>query len=387
MKVYRALAYVIAAEVIVQASAIAFAMFGLGHWIDQGGVADKAALEDGDVSFLGLAGFSLHWVNGMLVIPLLALAFLVCSVFVRSMPGAVRWALVVLGLVIVQVTLGLAAHEVVALGPLHGLNAFALLGCAVYAGRRVGSSVRPGASTAQPDLRGQYGPDARTAWTPSTPSAPSTPATPVTPSGGAGSELMSVGDPSPPKGSAVGQTLARVPAATHAAVLRLRALRGWRRVAAITAGAVLAVASIAGVAVAAFHPGSGTDEADRLRSLERAELRALVTGDGAAMRRVLDPHVTLITPDGAQLSRDDYIAAVSGGDIDFRVFEPVSELVVRQDHDDAVVTFESNIDAIAGGQHYAHRAWHTEVFHKTDGAWRLVWAQTTAVGGFPPAAR
>jgi hypothetical protein len=136
MKFYRVAAYVIAAEVIVQAAAIAFAVFGLDHWIDDGGVADKAAFDGNDLSFTGLVGFGIHGVNGTLIIPLLALGFLLLSFFTRSVPGGVRWAAIVLGLVAVQVFLGLASHSVVGLGPLHGINAFALFTAALHAGRR-----------------------------------------------------------------------------------------------------------------------------------------------------------------------------------------------------------------------------------------------------------
>ncbi len=42
---YRVLAYLMALEVLVQAGAIAYALFGLGAWIQSGGVLDKAAME------------------------------------------------------------------------------------------------------------------------------------------------------------------------------------------------------------------------------------------------------------------------------------------------------------------------------------------------------
>jgi hypothetical protein len=37
---YRVLAYLVALEVAVQAAAIAFAVFGLGLWIEDGGTLD-----------------------------------------------------------------------------------------------------------------------------------------------------------------------------------------------------------------------------------------------------------------------------------------------------------------------------------------------------------
>ena len=42
---YRVLAYLLAVEVMVQAAAIAYAIFGLGKYIDDGAVVDKATQE------------------------------------------------------------------------------------------------------------------------------------------------------------------------------------------------------------------------------------------------------------------------------------------------------------------------------------------------------
>ena len=60
--VYRVLAYLIAGEVVVQAGAIAFAFFGLGAWIDGGGVLDKAAMESDRA--LTSRGSSASWSMG-----------------------------------------------------------------------------------------------------------------------------------------------------------------------------------------------------------------------------------------------------------------------------------------------------------------------------------
>src|SRR3712207_4157204 len=77
--VYRVLAFVIAAEIAVQAAAMAFAVAGLGIWVDEGGTYDAAVLEDGNLPFTGVTGFMIHTVNGATVIPVLALALLVVS--------------------------------------------------------------------------------------------------------------------------------------------------------------------------------------------------------------------------------------------------------------------------------------------------------------------
>jgi uncharacterized sodium:solute symporter family permease YidK len=133
---YRVLAFIIALEVVVQAAMMAFAAAGLFIWIDKdGGVLDKATLE-AEPDFTGAVGFMIHGINGMMIIPLIALIFLIVSFFAK-IPGGVKWAATVFGLVVLQVLLGVFGHESPYLGLLHGVNALAVLGTAINAGKRV----------------------------------------------------------------------------------------------------------------------------------------------------------------------------------------------------------------------------------------------------------
>lgn len=134
--VYRVLAYLIALEVAVQAAAVAFAFFGLGKWIEAGNTLEWADIEGQDLSFTGSVGFMIHGLNGTMVIPAIALIFLIFSFFAK-VPGGAKWAAFVLLAVVVQVALGVFSHETPELGPLHGLNAFILFSLAVMAGMRV----------------------------------------------------------------------------------------------------------------------------------------------------------------------------------------------------------------------------------------------------------
>ena len=140
-KAYRILAYLIAAEVVIQAAVITLASFGFSKWIDNGGVADLASFTSGNLSFFGAIGYELHGTNGALYIPILSVAFLVVSFIARSISGGLTWAAIVFGLVALQVFLGFASHSFAVLGPLHGVNAFALFVCALHAGRRVNAHV------------------------------------------------------------------------------------------------------------------------------------------------------------------------------------------------------------------------------------------------------
>ncbi|WP_205323773.1 hypothetical protein [Glycomyces sp. YM15] len=133
--VYRVLAYVIAAEVALQAAFTAYAVAGLAIWVEDGGVLDAAVMESEDPPFDEAVGFMLHGINGMMVVPALALILLIISFFAK-VKGGVLLAVLVLAWVIVQVLLGIFGHEAAILGLLHGLVAFAVYGTAFMAGYR-----------------------------------------------------------------------------------------------------------------------------------------------------------------------------------------------------------------------------------------------------------
>jgi hypothetical protein len=134
---YRVLAGLVALCVVLQASFIAGGWFGAIKEMDDGAVFDKDS--EGNI------GHGLHAIFGMYVIPLLAIAS-----FFAKVPGGVRWALYVFGLVVLQFMLAFVAFSVPVIGALHGINAIVLLGVAGYASRRVGRPAAARASTEAP---------------------------------------------------------------------------------------------------------------------------------------------------------------------------------------------------------------------------------------------
>lgn len=134
--VYRVLAYLIALGVALQAAAIALGFFGLASWVEGGGVLDKAFIESGTSHFTADGAFEFHGTVGVMVIPILGLLLLISSFFVK-VQGAIKWALIVFGSIVLQVVLGLFAHSIYWLGALHGLFAFAVLAFATVAASRI----------------------------------------------------------------------------------------------------------------------------------------------------------------------------------------------------------------------------------------------------------
>ena len=145
---YRVLAYLVALEVVVQAAMMVFAVAGLSIFIDEGGSIDKAAFESDDLKFTGIAGFMVHGMNGMMIIPLLALVLLIVSFFAK-VPGGIRNAAIILGLVVLQVALGLFGHSNAYIGMLHGINALALFTMALLTARGVRTTSGVGQQSAE----------------------------------------------------------------------------------------------------------------------------------------------------------------------------------------------------------------------------------------------
>ena len=146
--VYRVLAYLIAALVVVQAGAIAYGVFGLFNWVEGGGVLDQASVQAENSDIGGGFGFEFHITVGFFAIPIAALLLLIISFFAK-VPGGIRWALFLFLTVIVQTLLAGFAHAVPGIGWLHGMVALVLFGLAVTAGIRAGRKT-PVAADASP---------------------------------------------------------------------------------------------------------------------------------------------------------------------------------------------------------------------------------------------
>ena len=139
-KAYAGLAYVVAIGVVWQAAGIAIALFTVMHEVEDG-----AAITSG-YDWGGNLGILMHRIGGSAVIPLASIALLIVSFFTR-LPGAVKWAAIVFGLVVLQWVFVFAAFAAANAASLHGANALAMFAAAVWAGRR---------------LRGLEGPDVTT---------------------------------------------------------------------------------------------------------------------------------------------------------------------------------------------------------------------------------
>jgi hypothetical protein len=147
----------------------------------------------------------------------------------------------------------------------------------------------------------------------------------------------------------------------------------------VLAGAALALLITAGAVTASHGSGHGSSEADHLRAIERTRLHALVVADTATARSLTADDFQAINPGGGLLARDDYLASVQAGDIDYLVFEPTSPIAVRLSGDSAALRFQVNFDLVVFGTRLTHQAWITELYERRQGHWQIVWEQATAI--------
>jgi hypothetical protein len=135
----------------------------------------------------------------------------------------------------------------------------------------------------------------------------------------------------------------------------------------------------AAVLAAPSSPVTSSSTAERVRATERTRLHALVEADVTTARRLTAADFQVINPAGGSGAREEYLAAVEAGDIDYLVFEPASPIVVRLYGEAAVIRFQVNFDLIAFGLRVTHQAWITELYERRNGGWQIVWEQATAI--------
>jgi Domain of unknown function (DUF4440) len=113
-----------------------------------------------------------------------------------------------------------------------------------------------------------------------------------------------------------------------------------------------------------------------LPDLERKRLRALLAADIKTAARMHAEDYQLVTPNGSEMTKDDYLGAIASGQLRYRVFEPVSDIVVLGDGPVAVVRYQARIsfDDRAG-----LRCWHTDCYRLRDELWQVVWSQATQI--------
>jgi Domain of unknown function (DUF4440) len=113
-----------------------------------------------------------------------------------------------------------------------------------------------------------------------------------------------------------------------------------------------------------------------LPGLERRRLQALVSADTEAAAPLHADDYWLITPNGSELAKDDYLGDIASGRLRYLVFEPVSEISVLGGADVAVLRYRARIHLGAGPD---FTCWHTDCYRLRGGTWQVAWSQATQI--------
>ena len=138
------------------------------------------------------------------------------------------------------------------------------------------------------------------------------------------------------------------------------------------------------IASAAF-PSSGLhldflNEADRIREIERARLRALVEANIEVARSLHADDFQLINPFGETLSKEQYLGGIASGKLDYLVFEAESPIEVRLYSTAATIRYRSKLEIVVNGEKVPlANHWHTDCYEKRKGRWQIVWSQATKI--------
>jgi hypothetical protein len=108
-----------------------------------------------------------------------------------------------------------------------------------------------------------------------------------------------------------------------------------------------------------------------IRATERQRLRALLEHDFDTANKLHADDFELIDTLGEAVSKEGYID--SGSAFEYKVWKPISPIRVRVHGDSAVIRYESEIERHGMRGHY----WHTDLYEKRNGQWKIVWSQTT----------
>lgn len=124
------------------------------------------------------------------------------------------------------------------------------------------------------------------------------------------------------------------------------------------------------------------DLAGHLARLERRRLRALVEVRVADAESLHAPDFVLVNPGGVVWSRAKYLDGIASGAIDYRRFEPVSDIEVMANDDLAVLRYRSAIEvSVVGKESGPIECWHLDCYRRVhNGHWQVRWSQATAVG-------
>ena len=113
--------------------------------------------------------------------------------------------------------------------------------------------------------------------------------------------------------------------------------------------------------------------------IERARLKAIVQRDLELANSLHADDFEFITPGGRVFSKERYLGDIGSGALNYVVFEPASDIAVREYGQAAVVRYQLPYELQIGAEVDTDLMWHTALYEFRDGRWQVVWSHTTRI--------
>ena len=130
---------------------------------------------------------------------------------------------------------------------------------------------------------------------------------------------------------------------------------------------------------------SGTSAGDAaameaVRTVDRDRIAALVAGNVDAALPYFSMDYWLIDVSGGSWGRDDYLAAIRGGHLNYFSWDAESDVAVRLVGNTAILRYRASIVIEDHNLKIPGDFWHTDYYERVDGKWLVVWSQATPIG-------
>ncbi len=117
-----------------------------------------------------------------------------------------------------------------------------------------------------------------------------------------------------------------------------------------------------------------------IRATERERLRSLVEADLPVANQLHADDFQLINPGGGVLTKEQYLGGIASGYLNYRIWEPDSEIAVLLYGQSAVIRYRSRLHmSLDGAAGELRRYWHTDSYELRDDRWQVVWSHATAI--------
>lgn len=121
---------------------------------------------------------------------------------------------------------------------------------------------------------------------------------------------------------------------------------------------------------------------DAVTAREHALIAAMLAADVAALDDLIDPRCVFTGPDGTVIDKEADLAGYRAGDLALTGFD-LSEHTVHDLGGMVVSTSKASLSGAWRGEPFGGRFAYTRVWTRTDGTWRVICGQGSAL---PPAA-